>query len=306
MNAQMAIDTGRNRLLLAGFLALQLLQLVLLPVVLLPRNDAWAWLLLLPLLLTNSWWAYMHEALHGHLFANRKLGRAAGRINAILYGAAFDLLRFGHLLHHAYSRTRRERAEVYRAGEDNLIAVNVAYYFRLLGGLYVFEVLGSVVFLLPRALIRGIEARTRSADNVLEELAPRLLAPVALAAVRTDALAILLVYGMSFHCYGAHWWLLALALWGRGLLISLLDNAFHYGTPLDSPHYAPDLSAPEWWGRLLLHFNLHGLHHRQPAAPWHELPRLHRREAGTFQGSLFRTILSQFRGPIAEHRLLKD
>jgi fatty acid desaturase len=301
----MHIDTKRNQLLLGGFLALQFLQLLLLPVVLVPRNAAWGWLLLLPLCLTNSWWAYIHEALHGHLFQNRKLGRAVGRLNAVLYGAAFDLLRFGHLLHHAYSRTRRERAEVYRAGEDSLLAVHAAYYFRLLGGLYVFEVLGSFAFLLPRALIRRLEARTRSPDNVVEELAPRLLAPVTLAAVRTDALTVLLVYGLSFYCYGRHWWMLALALCGRAVLISLMDNAFHYGTPLDRPHYAPDLSVPSWWGRLLLHFNLHGLHHRQPAAAWHELPRLHRREAGTFDGSLFRAILLQLRGPIAEHDLLK-
>jgi fatty acid desaturase len=141
---------------------------------------------------------------------------------------------------------------------------------------------------------------------VVEELAPRLLAPATLAAVRTDVLAILLVYGMSFYCYGSQWWMLVLALCGRALLISLMDNAFHYGTPLDTPHYAPDLFAPTWWRRLLLNFNLHGLHHRQPGAPWHELPRLHRREAGTFQGNLMSAILSQFRGPIAEHRLLKD
>lgn len=306
MSIQLQIDAGRNRRLLAGFLMLQFLQLALLPVFLLPRNAAWGWSLLIPLLLTNSWWAFIHEALHGHLFPDKRLGRAVGRIHAVLYGAAFDLLRFGHLLHHVYSRTRRERAEVYRDGEDSLLVVGIGYYFRLLGGLYVFEILGSLAFLLPRPLIQRLEARAKSPDNVVEELAQRLLAPATLTAVRADTLAILCIYGMSFYCYGQYWWMLAIALWGRGLLISLLDNAFHYGTPLDQPRFAPNLATPGWWGRLLLNFHLHGVHHQQPAAPWHALPQLHRRGEDSFHGSLFLAILSQFRGPIPERKLLKD
>jgi fatty acid desaturase len=306
MSVQVHIDTGRNRLLLAGFLLLQVLQLVLVPVVLLPHDAAWGWLLVIPLLLSNSWWAFMHEALHGHLFPNREVGRAMGRLNAVLYGAAFDLLRCGHLLHHAYSRTRRERFEVYRADEAHLIAAAAGYYFRLLGGLYLLEILGSLIFLLPRALIRRLEARIASDDNVVEELTRRMLMPATLAAVRADTLAMLLVYGMAFYWYGSHWWMLALALWGRGLLVSLMDNAFHYGTPLDQPRYAPNLAAPAWWSRLLLNFNLHGAHHRQPAVPWHALAQVHRHETDGYQGSLLRAILSQLRGPIPEHKLRTD
>lgn len=282
---------------------LQFLQLVLVPLVLLPHGAAWGWLLAIPVLLSNSWWAFLHEALHGHLFPDRRFGRAAGRANAVLYGAAFDLLRFGHLLHHAYSRTRRERAEVYRADEGNRLTAATGYYFRLLGGLYVFEMLGTLLLLLPRFLVQRLAARFGSADNVVEELAHRLLAPETLAAARTEALAILLIYGAAFRWYGAHWWMLALALLGRGLLVSVMDNAFHYGTPLDQPRYAPDLAAPAWWGRLLLNFHLHGLHHRQPTVPWHALAGLHSHEGGQFQGRLSSAILSQFRGPIPEHAL---
>jgi fatty acid desaturase len=138
---------------------------------------------------------------------------------------------------------------------------------------------------------------------VIEELTHRLLAHDTLRAVRTDALAIVLIYGTSFYWYGKYWWMLALALWGRGLLISLMDNAFHYGTPLERTRYAPNLAAPAWWSRLLLNFNLHGVHHLQPAVPWHALPQLHRAESAKFQGNLMLTMLSQFRGPIPEHKL---
>jgi len=116
-------------------------------------------------------------------------------------------------------------------------------------------------------------------------------------------MAILMIYGASFYWYGQYWWMLPLALWGRGLLISLMDNAFHYGTPLDQPRYAPNLAAPAWWSMLLLNFNLHGLHHHRPAVPWHALAILHRQEHGEFHGRLLPAILAQFRGPIPEHEL---
>ena len=108
-----------NQALAVLFLAVQLFQLVLLPVWLLPSGPAWGWLLLLPVLLSNSWWAFIHEAVHGVLFPNKQANRLAGRVNAVLFGAPFDLLRRGHLLHHAASRTKRERSEVYVPERDN-------------------------------------------------------------------------------------------------------------------------------------------------------------------------------------------
>jgi fatty acid desaturase len=296
-------DTYRNSMLLSVFLGLQLIQLVLIPAVLISSEPISGWLLLILLLLSNSWWAFIHEALHGHLFPNKSIGRAVGRVNAVLYGASFDLLRFGHLLHHAYSRTQRERAEAYRADEQSWITAAPGYYFRLLGGLYVFEILGTFAFLLPRSVIRRLATRIANDDNVVGELTHRLLARDMLHAVRTDAIAILVIYGASFYWYGQHWWMLALALWGRSLLISLMDNAFHYGTPLDQPRYAPNLAAPAWCGTLLLNFNLHGLHHQRPAVPWYELAILHRQGQGEYQGLLLPAILAQLRGPIPEQEL---
>lgn len=290
--------------LLLSFTALSLLQLIVLPSWLLPLDLVWGWLLLLPVLTSNVWWALIHEAIHGVLFESRSANRLAGRAQAILFGAAFDLLRWGHLLHHALSRTRRERSEVYVVGEDNRPWFTLNYYFRLTGGLYWFEVLGALIFLLPRPAIRWAARRLGSGHNVVEALTDRLLEPATLRAVRADGWLILALYGLAFGLYGEQAWMLVLALMGRAFLISVVDNAFHYGTPLEDTRYARNLALPTWAARLILNFNLHGAHHARPGLTWWQLPAYHRQSGAGFQGNWIGALLAQFRGPIPEHRLL--
>jgi fatty acid desaturase len=95
------------------------------------------------------------------------------------------------------------------------------------------------------------------------------------------------------------WWLLALALLGRGFLISFLDNIYHYETPVSDVFYAKNLRLARPLAKLLLNFNLHGIHHVNPAIPWVHLPRAFAIQAGQFQGGYFAAALRQLHGPIA-------
>ena len=292
-----------NGRLLVLHTALQLGALFILPLLLLPYSAVWGWLLLPIVALTNPWWSFMHEAIHGVMFADKGFNRLAGRSHAILYGAPFDLLRWGHLLHHAYSRTPRERSEVYVAGRDCRWRVTLAYYFRLFGGLYLYEVIGGLLLLLPTAAIRRLTGRLAGPENLIGEMVDRVLVAEIRRDVRRDAIAILALYGLAFAAYGQAGWMLLLYLYGRGLLISLVDNAFHYGTPLDDVRFARNLSLPSPLSRLLLHFNLHGAHHARARVPWSDLPESHRQSGQGYQDEWFAAILRQFRGPIAEQQL---
>lgn len=292
-----------SRALAGGFTALQLGQLFLLPAWLLPRDPAWGWLLLVPVLLTNGWWAFIHEAIHGTLFPDRMANRRLGRLQGIPYGAAFDLLRWGHLLHHAYNRTERDRSEVYPDGKESGSLFTLNYYARLLGGLYVFEVLWSLLLLAPRRLLLWLSTRLAGPANPIGPLADKLLARDALMAVRKDALLILALHGLALYLYGPHAWMLLAALAGRALLISLMDNVFHYGTGLEDRRFARNLALPSWQSLLILHFNLHGTHHRHPTLAWWALPAVHLAEGGGYQGRMATATRDQLRGPIPATRL---
>lgn len=179
----------------------------------------------------------------------------------------------------------------------------ITYYARILGGLYLAEVVTSLLMLLPRAWIAGAGRRLASDDNVIGALVERMLAPATLRAARLDAIAILLLHGLALWIYGEYAWMYLASLAGRGVLISFVDNVFHYGTSLDRPRDAMNLSLAAPLSALILHFNLHGVHHLRPNAPWHRLPALHREQGTGFQDALWPALFRQLRGPLGESLL---
>jgi fatty acid desaturase len=121
----------------------------------------------------------------------------------------------------------------------------------------------------------------------------------ALREIRFDGMLTLALFSFSFYCYGERWPLLLAVLAARGFLISFLDNVYHYETPVGDVFYARNLWLNPPLARLLLHFNLHGIHHLNPSIPWIELPRAFRSQTGQFAGDYFKAALRQLHGPIA-------
>jgi hypothetical protein len=106
------------------------------PFGLLPRDAAWG-SLLVPLALANTpLWSLTHESIHGSLLRDRGWNDRLGRALAIGYGAPFALIKAGHLLHHRFSRTPRERTEVFDPAVTSWRRQAPLYCLRLFGGLY--------------------------------------------------------------------------------------------------------------------------------------------------------------------------
>jgi fatty acid desaturase len=288
--------------LVALALGLIAFQLFALPLWLLPRDEAWGWLLV-PLALGNTpLWSLTHEAIHGSLLRDRDLNDRLGRALAVGYGAPFALLKAGHLLHHRFSRTPRERTEVFDPARTTWRRRAPAYYLRLFGGLYLAEVASALLALVPRrgwpALIRRADSPTSVSAQLLEMVAARRL-----AAFRVDAVLIVAVHAAAFACFGAHWWMLLAALGGRAFVVSVADNAYHYGTELDAPLEAMNLDLPRPLERFILAFNLHGVHHRYPGLAWHSLRGVFEADRDRFDMGWFAAAARQLKGPIAENRL---
>lgn len=76
-------STTISTMLVAGALGSLLLQLIVVPLVLLPRDPAFAWLLV-PLVLTSTHlWSILHESIHGSLVRGRAWNDRAGRAPAL-------------------------------------------------------------------------------------------------------------------------------------------------------------------------------------------------------------------------------
>lgn len=195
-----------------------------------------------------------------------------------------------------------ERPDVYNPAQTSRWRAALAFYPRLLGGLYLAEVAVTLLVFLPRPLLTPIIRRTFYGDHpdaggASGRAVALLTAEQKLAEMRWDAACILLLSGAAALFYGDFWPLLVLALFGRGLLVSLFDNAFHYGGPLGGSRHAFDTALPAPLSRLVLHGNLHGVHHRHPGVPWRHLPTLAPAALGRNGPGYLACLLRQLRGP---------
>jgi len=287
-----------NRMFIALAFALSFWQLFGLPWWGLPHSPWWGLTLLPITLLNNSFWALLHEAIHGLLRPERRLNDQYGRALAVCFGAPLRVLRTGHLLHHRFSRTRRERTEVYDSAPGPTAGFVITYYLRLCGGLYLAEVAAGLLVWLPERALMGIERRVDSDDSVAGLVLRNLRNPAHRREVRLDAALIVLMLGASVWLYGEQVWMLVAALLARAFLVSFADNAYHYDTPLDRPRDAANLALPRPLAALLLFFNLHGVHHRYPNQPWYRLHAGFERDGDRYAAPLFSRALAQFRGPL--------
>jgi fatty acid desaturase len=118
------------------------------------------------------------------------------------------------------------------------------------------------------------------------------------ARIRIDLCLTILLVGLAVFCWGKYWPLFAATIAARFVMLSLLDNAPHYGTALNSGTYARNTSLPRWAHWLVMGHNFHGIHHGATGLGWQELPAAFARKGSGYEGSWAAMVLRQFRGPV--------
>jgi fatty acid desaturase len=305
-NPARSIPAALNLSLAGLHVAVNLYQLFFLPLVLLPSSRWWA-LTLVPLaLLNNPFWSLLHEAIHDMLHPSRRANRLAARLLAIFFGSPFLILRLSHLLHHKLNRSPVEATELYAPEKNSKARASVGYFAHILGGLYLLELASPLLFFLPRFVLRRMERKYFTGADLPGNLMRGLMRDEATREMRLDGLAVLALLAASAACYGVDWPMLAGVFLARAFFISFLDNVYHYGTPIDDTFYARNLSLPAVCSAGLLNFNLHGIHHRNPAIPWVGLPQVFRQQAAQFEGNYFSAAARQFCGPMKRSELSRD
>lgn len=299
------IPVAANLALAVFYVAVNFFQFIALPLWLLPASAAWGWTLLPLALLANPFWSLIHEAIHDLLHPSRKVNAFFGRLLAMLFGAPFRVLRVSHLLHHKLNRLPLEGAEYYDQTKKSKAGAAPAYFFQILGGLYLLEVLSALYFWLPRDWLARLKARFVADGSLSAILLQNWLSRDSLREIRRDGAIVIAWFALSFYCYGQNWPLLLAALLARGFLISFLDNVYHYETAVGDIFYARNLRLAAPLSTLLLHFNLHGVHHANPAIPWIHLPKAFAAGKSRYQGGYFAASVRQLLGPIALQELLR-
>lgn len=302
---RVTLDVRANLTWLAVVTLALTLQLVALPFLL----RSWgmpALLLIVPLIvLTPTHWGLIHEAIHGQLFARRHLNENVARALAIAFALPFDAVRFGHLMHHRFTREPFDRPDVVDSTRP-LWQTRLSYYVRLLGGLYMGELALPLLAFLPVSVARSMVARAIGAQGPVGADVQRLFSgfaadPARRARIRRDAWLALVLFAAVFYFYGNWWPVLAATMYLRGVWLSLADNLPHHGVGLDEPGRARNFRVPRVWQGVLMNHHLHRLHHQHPTLPWTALPALAREARGESDerttSAYFSSALRQFKGP---------
>ena len=293
------IPTVINATLAIIYAGANVFQFFILPLWLLPKDIHWAWTVVPLALLTNPFWSLIHESIHDLFHPNRAVNAFAGRALAMLFGSPFRILRMSHLVHHKLNRLPVEGTEYFDRQKTSKAVAAPGYFFQILLGLYLVELISPLFFFLPRGVLRRFKERCLRPASVSALLMQNWLGDDALRDIRRDGLLTIGGLGLSFFAYGANWPVLLAILVVRGFLISFLDNVYHYETPVGDIFYAKNLRLAAPWSKLLLNFNLHGIHHINPAISWINLPQAFQVQNGEFQGGYFAAAWHQLRGPIA-------
>lgn len=250
------------------------------------------------LLSTPAIWGLVHEGIHGRLLRHPSANRMASRALCILLGFSFDLVQFGHLMHHRYNGHKYDRPD--RAVDAEPAWKNWArHWVHLVGGHYLFTALVSTVAFAPGRL-RQLALRSAMSGQEPDTVAMRHAAlkwfsnPQRIVRIRIDCIVSILLILLSAMHYAALWPALVLTLFARAFLYSTLDNLPHYGVRGRGDAAAMNLSLPQWASLVVLHHNLHRVHHERPDLPWRDVPAYF--GEGHTEGNYLLTAIRQFTG----------
>lgn len=296
--ASTPIPHTANAWLVAGIVALHVALVLVLPF-LLAQSGWWALLLVGTAWIHSTHWGLIHEGIHKLLHPDAATNERMGRLLGILMGASFHVLRFGHLMHHKLNRDWHSEWVDNARWRDRM-----GYYMHLTIGLYLSEVMTSLlVALLPR------ERAIRLARRTVLKHHP----DVGVAAerffydrnnvrmVREDMAFSAAFFATALWAMGPYWVTMAAFIAIRALVVSFLDNIYHYATPTDNSKAGKELQLPDRWSRLLLHGNYHETHHLNPHVPWTGLPATHAAQGRPFNGEFSRHALMQLGGPMVNY-----
>ncbi|MET3653211.1 fatty acid desaturase [Dyella japonica] len=293
----------RVNLALLGLVATAvLMQLAVWPFLLRQWGASALWMAVPLVLLTPMHWGLIHESIHGHLVPQRRLNEWLGRALAIAFVLPYDAVRFGHLMHHRFTREAYDRPDVHDGVTHPLLA-RLGYYMHLLGGFYLSELALPLLAFLPTDWVGRLIARKLHSEEPIARDVQRLFVGFARNAerrsrTRRDWMLSIAIHAGAFYLYGVWWPVLAITMFLRGVWISLADNLPHYDVALDEEGRARNFRAPAIWQPVLMNHHLHRLHHQHPTMPWTALPSLASvdAEAPDARAGYFSAAFRQFRG----------
>jgi fatty acid desaturase len=219
----------------------------------------------------NTIFSLLHECVHGSFHPNPRVNDGAGVLFAAFFPTAFTIQRVSHFGHHRRNRSDRELYDYYLPHQSRWL--KTYWIYCLLTGFYwaIIPVAGLIYLLCPfafrsRAFAEG-PARWWGFQEYARDIAAEPTARVWSEALFASAFQMFLWVALDLDWIG---WLCC--YWAFGLNWSSLQYTDHAWSPRDVQEGAWNLRFWRITQAIFLNYNLHLVHHRQPAIAWIHLP----------------------------------
>lgn len=197
-----------------------------------------AFTLLPVLLLTPMHWGLIHESIHGQLRLKPRDNERTGRLLSVLLGLPFEIMRFGHLLHHRFTRQPFDRPDISTLADSAPPLARLRAWFgyqsRLLGGMWLAEIFAPVIAWIPPRRLPALAARALGTDGQDEDVRRRVVMfgsdPVRRRRIQRDFVMTLVALALAIWAYGPWWPVFVAAFAARGIWLSIADNLPHYAS----------------------------------------------------------------------------
>jgi fatty acid desaturase len=241
------------------------------------HTPSWGWRIAAAIAFSyvnNTIFSLLHEAVHGHFHASRRVNEGAGRLLAAFFPTGLGFQRICHLGHHRRNRTDAEVFDYILPGESRL--VKTLQWYGILTGIYwLAPPLGCLLYLLWPGLFR-LPARLRDTRFLRQTSAEAMLSGFENAPERTLRLEILgslllqaaFIWSLDLTAAG---WLTCYAAFG--LNWSSLQYADHAFTERHVHDGAWNLRVNRVVQYLFLNYHHHKAHHQNPQIPWLHLSK---------------------------------
>ncbi|MDE3015937.1 MAG: fatty acid desaturase [Pseudomonadota bacterium] len=272
-------------------------QLFGLPVMLRVVGMRAVWFLVPITLLQPLHWGLIHEAIHSRLLPKRRANDFYARLLSIMHWLPYDATRFGHLVHHRFSRHCYDQPDVYYGHFPYFLAW-LGFRARLFGGVYLGLLTSPLIAFMPVTLGARLMANRIPIVEEGDEQIQRLFMSLAMneskrRRTRREFVMALALYGASVWSYGAWWPVLLSAMYMRGVWHSFADNVAHHAVPMGERDRSRNYTLPRPFQLLVMNQQLHLMHHRYPAVPWASLTSLDVHEDERPRGNYFLAAIRQ-------------
>jgi fatty acid desaturase len=225
-------------------------------------------------LVNHLHFSLMHEAVHGVFSENKVRNDLFGTLSAPAFPTSFTLQKIAHLGHHRRNRTDEELYDYYLPNQSRALRNFQLYAGNLLGFYWACIPVSNLIYLVApwmyksRRFIEG-PARHLGFEPYIREIAQYSGLKIWSECMLALTYQVLLWWMLDLSWQG---WLLC--YWAFALHWSALQYVDHAWSPRDVVDGAWNLKVSPIARALALNYHYHLAHHRDPQAPWTQLPGL--------------------------------